>query len=40
MDAARIAELERGNHELRKVNGILRTASAFFAAVEVDRRLR
>ena len=39
-DAARIAELERENRELRKVNEILRTASAFFAAAEVDRRLR
>ncbi len=39
-DAARIAELERQNRELRKVNEILRTASAFFAAAEVDRRLR
>ena len=34
-DAARIAELERENRELRKVNEILRTASAFFAAAEV-----
>lgn len=39
-DAARIAELERENRELRKVNEILRAASAFFAAAEVDRRLR
>lgn len=39
-DAARTAELERENRELRKVNEILRTASAFFAAAEVDRRLR
>ena len=39
-DACRIAELERENRELRRVNEILRTASAFFAAAEVDRRLR
>jgi transposase len=39
-DASRIAQLERENRELRKVNEILRTASAFFAAAEVDRRLR
>lgn len=39
-DARRIAELEAENRELRRVNEILRTASAFFAAAEVDRRLR
>ena len=39
-DVARIAELERENRELRRANEILRTASAFFAAAEVDRRLR
>lgn len=39
-DAARIAELERENRELRRVDEILRTASAFFAAAEVDRRVR
>lgn len=39
-DLARIAERERENRELRRVNEILRTASAFFAAAEVDRRLR
>ena len=38
-DVARIAELERENRELRRANEILRTASAFFAAAEVDRRL-
>ena len=31
-DAARIRTLERENAELRRVNAILRTASAFFAA--------
>jgi transposase len=36
-DAARIGALERENAELRRVNAILRTASAFFAA-ELDHR--
>jgi len=31
-DAARIRALEKENAELRRVNAILRTASAFFAA--------
>lgn len=35
-DAARLAELERENRELRRANAILRSASAFFAA-ELDR---
>ena len=39
-DGRRIVELERENRELRRANEILRTASAFFAAAEVDRRLR
>lgn len=39
-EAQRIAELERENRELRRANEILRTASAFFAAAELDRRLR
>ena len=34
--AARVAELERENRELRRANEILKTASAFFAA-ELDR---
>ena len=34
--AARIAELERENRELRRANAILKSASAFFAA-ELDR---
>jgi len=38
-DAARVSELERENRELRRANGILRTASAFFAA-ELDRPSR
>ena len=39
-DAARIAELERENRELRRANEILKTASAFFAQAELDRRLK
>lgn len=35
-DAARIAELERENRELRRANAILRSAASFFAA-EIDR---
>ncbi|UAL28378.1 transposase [Nocardioides rotundus] len=38
-DAARIAELERENRELRRANTILKQASAFFAA-ELDRPAR
>jgi transposase len=38
-DAQRIKELEQENRELRRANGILRTASAFFAA-ELDRPSR
>jgi transposase-like protein len=37
---ARIKDLERENAELRRANEILKTASAFFAAAELDRRLR
>lgn len=39
-DASRIAELERENRELRRANEILRSASAFFAAAELDRKLK
>jgi transposase len=39
-DAERIAQLERENRELRRANEILRTASAFFAAAELDRALK
>ena len=35
-EAARIAELEQENRELRRANSILQSASAFFAA-ELDR---
>ena len=38
--ARRIAELEKEIRELRRSNEILRTASAFFAAAELDRRLK
>jgi len=39
-DAQRIAELEREVKELRRSDEILRTASAYFAAAELDRRLK
>ncbi len=39
-EARRIAELERENRELRRANEILKTASAFFAQAELDRRLK
>ena len=38
-DAKRIAELEREVKELRRVNDILKTASAFFAAAERHRKI-
>jgi len=37
-ERARFKELERENRELRRVNEILRKASAFFAQTELDRR--
>ena len=39
-DAQRIKELEREVKELRRANDILKTASAFFAHAELDRRLK
>ena len=39
-EARRLLELERENRELRRANEILRTASAFFAAAELDRKLK
>lgn len=39
-DARRIKELEREVKELRRANEILKTASAFFAQAELDRRLK
>ena len=35
--AAKIKELERENRDLKQANEILRKASAFFAAAELDR---
>ena len=35
--AARIAELERENRELKQANEIIRKAAAFFAQAELDR---
>ena len=37
-DKARIKELEREVHELRRANEILKKASAYFAVAELDRR--
>jgi transposase len=39
-DAQRLLDLERENRELRRANDILKTASAFFAQAELDRRLK
>tara|TARA_R100001369_G_C3297265_1_gene165062 strand:- start:946 stop:1269 length:324 start_codon:yes stop_codon:yes gene_type:complete len=39
-DAQRLKDLERENKELRRANDILRTASAFFAQAELDRKLK
>ena len=36
----RIKALEKENKELRRANEILKTASAFFAQAEIDRKLR
>jgi transposase len=38
-EAARVAELERENRELRRANQILKSAASFFAA-ELDRPSR
>jgi transposase len=38
--AAELARLRQENAELRRANEILKTASAFFAQAELDRRLR
>ena len=35
-----LKQLERENRELRRANEILKTASAFFAQAELDRRLK
>lgn len=39
-DRDRLKELERENRELKRVNEILRKASAFFAQAELDRKLK
>ena len=39
-DATRIVELEREVRELRRANEILRTSAAFFAAAELDRKIK
>jgi transposase len=39
-ERGRLNELERENRELRRANEILRKASAYFAAAELDRRPR
>jgi len=39
-DRERLKALERENRELRRANEILKTASAFFAQAELDRRLK
>jgi transposase-like protein len=36
----RLKTLERENRELKRANEILKTASAFFAQAELDRRLK
>lgn len=39
-EQAELKRLRRENFELRRANEILKTASAFFAAAELDRRTR
>ena len=39
-DRDRLLQLERENRELKRANEILRTASAFFAQAELDRRVK
>ncbi len=39
-DATRIAQLEREVRELRRANEILKTSAAFFAAAELDRKIK
>lgn len=39
-DRARLTALERENRELKRANEILRKASAFFAAAELDRFMK
>ena len=37
-ERARLKQLEKENRELKRANDILRTASAYFAQAELDRR--
>ena len=39
-DAQRLVELEREVRELRRANEILKTSAAFFAAAELDRKIK
>ncbi len=39
-DAKRLAELEREVRELRRANEILKSSAAFFAAAELDRKIK
>lgn len=39
-EAAEVKALRKENAELRRANEILKTASAFFAQAELDRRLK
>lgn len=39
-DSAELKTLRKENAELRRANEILKTASAFFAQAELDRRLK
>ena len=39
-DAVELTRLRKENAELRRANEILKTASAFFAQAELDRRLK
>ena len=39
-EAQRMKDLEREKKELRRANDILRSASAFFAQAELDRKLK
>jgi len=40
VEAERITQLEREVRELRRTNEILRTSAAFFAAAELDRKIK
>ena len=39
-EARRVRELEQEVRELRRANEILKTSAAFFAAAELDRRIK